>query len=42
MVEGDLDVGVDVVEDSADPTGFVRALHVGPSIPGRSAVEVTG
>jgi hypothetical protein len=32
VLEGDLDLGVDVVEDPADPTGFVRALHEGPSI----------
>ena len=37
MLEGDLDLGVDVVEDPADPTGFVRALHDGPSITGREA-----
>ena len=27
MLEEDLDLGVDLVEDSADPTGFVGALH---------------
>jgi hypothetical protein len=34
MVEEDLDLGVDLVEDATDPTGFVRALHGAASIDG--------